>query len=113
MRRLSRDKDEEIAYYALNYRAKLCDKDALAMLVEPPYRARAACEQWATTVALVGHCRFARGGAFLLASLDHACLNVVRTAETGLRALYPEAPASFGSLEEEKRFFSEKLRRRR
>lgn len=113
MQHLSHDPDEEIAYYALNYQVKLCDQRALARMTAPPYHVRAACEQWATTVALVGQCRYTLGGSFLLASLDHACLNVIQAAETSLRALYPEAPASFESLVDEKAFFRAKLRQRR
>ncbi|NOJ92361.1 hypothetical protein HMI51_05335 [Corallococcus coralloides] len=63
MKKLSSDRDEEIAYYALNYRAKLCEKDALAKLVAPPYEPRGACQQWATTVSLVGQCQYMPGGA--------------------------------------------------
>lgn len=87
MRTLSGDPDEELAYYALNYRLKACEPEALAQLVAPPYRVRAACEQWASTVSLVGQCRYTPGEAFLRDSLDHACLNVVQAAEKGLKAL--------------------------
>lgn len=105
MKELSSDPDEEIAYYALNYRAKRCEQDALAKLVAPPYEARAACEQWATTVSLVGKCKYEPGGRFLVEYLDHACLNLVLAAEKGLRRLYPDAPSSFKSVEEEKAYF--------
>jgi hypothetical protein len=109
MKKLSSDRDEELAYYALNYRAKLCERDALAKLVAPPYRVRAACEQWATTVSLVGQCKYTRGGLFLVDSLDHACLNVVRAAETGLLALYPDAPSSFESPTQAKAYFRKRV----
>lgn len=112
MRRLSSDADEEIAYYALNYQVKLCELQALAKLTAAPYRVRAACEQWATTVSLIGKCHYTPGGAFLLSSLDHACLNVVQAADSGLRTLYPEAPASFESLRNEKAFFRARMRQR-
>lgn len=109
MKKLSSDRDEELAYYALNYRVKRCERDALAKLVAPPHRIQAACEQWATTVSLVGQCHYLPGGPFLLASLDHACLNVVQAADAGLRALYPGAPASFESLQQEKEYFRRKV----
>jgi hypothetical protein len=109
MRKLSSDRDEELAYYALNYRVKLCERDALAKLVAPPYRVRAACEQWATTVSLVGQCKYMRGGLFLVDSLDHACLNVVRAAEAGLLALYPDAPSSFESPTQAKAYFRKRV----
>jgi hypothetical protein len=109
MKKLSSDQDEELAYYALNYRAKRCEWDALAKLVAPPYRVRAACEQWATTVSLVGQCKYMRGGLFLVDSLDHACLNVVRAAETGLLALYPDAPSSFESPTQAKAYFRKRV----
>lgn len=107
MRRLSRSADEEVAYYALNHRAKRCDPDALQVLSAPPYWIRAACEQWATTVALFGACRFEPGVPFLVWSLRHACLNVVDAAMESLRVLHPEAPA-FSSPAEAERW----LRRR-
>ncbi|MCP3142275.1 hypothetical protein [Pyxidicoccus xibeiensis] len=110
MKKLSSDGDEEVAYYALNYRAKACDRDALATLVAPPYEVRAACEQWATTVSLVGQCHYVPGGAFLLNSLGHACLNVVQAAKTGLRALYPDAPATFESESHEKEYFEKRVK---
>ncbi|MCY1023235.1 hypothetical protein [Pyxidicoccus sp. MSG2] len=113
MRKLSSDRDEELAYYALNYRVKLCDREALAKLVAPPYRIRAACEQWATTVSLVGQCQYMPGGSFLLSSLDHACLNVVQAAGASLRALYPDAPSSFESFDQEKAYFGTRVSRRR
>ncbi|MFP2903526.1 hypothetical protein ACLESD_00315 [Pyxidicoccus sp. 3LFB2] len=94
MKKLSSDRDEELAYYALNHGARLCDREALAKLVAPPYRVRAACEQWASTVSLVGRCHYVPGRAFLLASLEHSCLNVVQAAQTGLRTLDSKAPAS-------------------
>ncbi|NMO19722.1 hypothetical protein HPC49_35290 [Pyxidicoccus fallax] len=109
MKKLSSDPDDEVAYYALNYRVKQCDREALAKLVAPPYRVRAACEPWATTVSSVGQCRYVPGGRFLLDSLDHACLNVVQAAETGLRALYPDAPARFDSPQEQKAYFRERV----
>ncbi|WP_205525824.1 hypothetical protein [Pyxidicoccus trucidator] len=112
MKKLWGDRDEEIAYYALNQGAKQCDRDALARLVAPPYRVRAACEQWAVTVSLVGQCHYVPGGAFLLTSLDHACLNVVQAAETGLRALYPDAPL-FESPKDEIEYFRKKVRQGR
>ena len=87
MRRQSRSKDEEVAYYALNYLARLCDQGALRQLSAKPYKVRASCEQWATTVAAFGTCRYTGASAFLVASLEHACGNVVAAAETGLRQL--------------------------
>lgn len=113
MKKLSSDRDEEIAYFALNYRAKRCDQEALAKLVAPPYRPRAACEQWATTVSLVGQCQYMPGGRFLLSYLDHACLNVVQAAGAGLRALYPDAPSSFESPTQEKAYFGTRVHGRR
>jgi hypothetical protein len=109
MKKLSSDRDEELAYYALNYRAKRCDREALAKLVAPPYRPRAACEQWATTVSLVGQCQYMPGGTFLLSYLDHACLNVVQAAGAGLRALYPDAPSTFESPTQEKAYFGKRV----
>ena len=88
MKKLSGDPDEELAYYALNYRLKACEPDALAALVAPPYRIRAACEQWAVTVSRVGQCRYMPGEAFLRSALEHSCLNVVQAAEEGLRTLH-------------------------
>jgi hypothetical protein len=105
MKKLSNDPDEEIAYYALNYRAKRCEKGALAKLVAPPYELRADCMQWATSVSLVGQCKYTPGTRFLVANLDDACLNAVQAAETGLRKLYPDAPASFESQEAMKAYF--------
>jgi hypothetical protein len=113
MKKLSSDRDEELAYYALNYRVKLCERDALAKLVAPPYRIRAACEQWATTVALVGQCHYAPGGPFLVSALEHSCLNVVQAAAAGLRALYPDAPSTFESFDQEKAYFGTRVHRRR
>ncbi|MFP2926905.1 hypothetical protein ACLESO_17240 [Pyxidicoccus sp. 3LG] len=113
MKKLSGDRDEEVAYYALNYRARRCDRDALATLVAPPYRVRAACEQWATTVSLVGQCHYVPGGAFLLSSLEHSCLNVVQAAGAGMRALYPDAPTTFESASHEKEYFKRRVRQGR
>ncbi len=113
MKKLSGDRDEELAYYALNYRAKACERGALAKLTAPPYEIRAACAQWATTVSLVGQCKYTPGGAFLLSSLDHACLNVVLAAEEGLKALYPDAPASFESMTQTMEYFEKRVKQER
>ncbi len=113
MRRQSRSSDEEVSYFALNYLAKLCDKDALRRLSAPPYKVRAACEQWASTVALFGQCRYAPGARFLVQSLGHACGNVVAAADASLRALYPDAPAAFESLAKEKEYFKTRVGQRR
>jgi hypothetical protein len=108
MKKFSNDPDEEIAYYALNYRAKLCDQEALAKLVAPSYDARASCQQWAVTVSLVGQCKYKPGGRFLVEHLDYACLNIVLAAVESLRALYPDAP-SFESPAQVKAYFEKRV----
>jgi hypothetical protein len=113
MQRQSRSVDEEVSYYALNYLAKLCDKEALRKLSAPPYKVRAACEQWAATIALFGQCRYAPAAPFLVSSLNHACGNVVTAADASLRALYPDAPATFESLSKEKAYFKTRVGPRR
>jgi hypothetical protein len=87
MRQLWSSSDQEIAYYSLNYLAKLCDREALRRLSAPPYTPRAACQQWATTVGLFGQCRYRQARQFLIESLDHACGNVREAAGESLRAL--------------------------
>jgi hypothetical protein len=105
MRQLWESKDEEIAYYSLNYLARLCDPQALRKLSAPPYEPRAACQQWATTVGLFGQCKYRPAKRLLLASLDNACGNVIDAAGESLRAIFPGAP-KFESLSEEKAWFS-------
>jgi hypothetical protein len=105
MRRLYHDANEEVAYYALNYGAKGCDPEALRILSARPFEPRAACQQWATTVALFGECKYRAATPFLVDSLRHACGNVVNAADESLRALYPDAPFPFASFSAAAKYF--------
>jgi hypothetical protein len=109
MRRLYHDPDEEVAYYALNYGAKGCEPEALRILSAEPFESRADCQQWATTVALFGECKYRAATPFLVDSLRYACLNVVFAANESLRALYPEAPFPFRSPSAEAAYFRAKM----
>jgi hypothetical protein len=109
MRRLYHDADEEVAYYALNYGAKGCEPEALRILSAEPIESRADCQQWATTVALFGECKYRAATPFLVDSLRYACLNVVFAANESLRALYPEAPFPFRSPSAEAAYFRAKM----
>ncbi|MBF5043205.1 hypothetical protein FGE12_12470 [Aggregicoccus sp. 17bor-14] len=113
MRGLDNDTDEEVAYYALNYRVKRCEPDALAKMTSPRSRYDAPCEQWATTFAQVGACRYEPGAPFLVGGLRHACLNVVRASEGALLSIYPDAPkAQLATPEQVAAYFLARMKRR-
>ena len=114
MHRLENDEDAEVAYYALNYRVKRCEPDALAKMTAPRSRYGAPCEQWATTFVQVGACRYEPGVAFLVEGLRHSCLNVMRAAEDALLFIYPDAPREqLATPEEVAAYFLARAKRRR
>jgi hypothetical protein len=105
LRDAARSDDEEVRYHARNALAKGCDEEALGAFASEPDEVPAPCEQWASTLALVGTCRYAPGARLLVAQLDHACGNVVAAALQSLRVIFPDAPRRFDTFSAEKEYF--------
>jgi len=102
--------DDEL-YWAANYLAKRCDPIGLKWLSSRPQRSQ-ACLQFATTVPLFGKCLYRPAIPYLIKySLHDACLNIVDAAETDLRAMYPQSPKEFNSIEEMQRYYCTRARK--
>lgn len=102
--------DGEDLYWPVNYLAKKCDAKALQILSSRHERNQ-ACLQYSTSVALFGKCKYRPAIPYLVhTSLYDACLNIVDSAETSLRALYPGSPKEFESLEDMRQYFTQRAR---
>jgi hypothetical protein len=102
--------DGEELYWPVNYLAKQCDAKALEILAKRGQRTQ-ACLQYSTSVALFGKCKYRPAIPYLVhTALYDACLNIVISAESSLRVLYPDSPEQFRTLEEMQRYFTQRAR---
>jgi len=103
--------DDDELYWPANYLAKRCDPEGLkwlSMLRDRPE----GCLQWAPTVALFGKCHYRPATPYLVNySLHDACLNIVDAAEIDLRAMYPNSPKEFSSIEDMQKYFCARTRK--
>jgi hypothetical protein len=101
----TKEGDDETMYWAANYLAKMCDRDALQWLSTRKGRSQ-SCMQFTGTVTLLGKCRYRPAIPYLITySLNDACLNIVGEAEEDLRAMFPHSPTVFNNIESMQKYY--------
>ncbi|MGA2085635.1 MAG: hypothetical protein ABSG60_08965 [Terracidiphilus sp.] len=100
-----RKKDGEDFYWPANYLAKKCDPTGLKELSTGRHRNQGSL-QYQTTLVLFGKCQYRLAIPYLAGeALYDFSLNIVGAAEESLKALYPDHPREFKTLEDEQKYY--------